>query len=409
MDLLEKAEETAKLELCDHCRGRLFAQLGHGLTNEERGKALRVFRSMDDDNNVQQKTEDCHLCSDLCSEFQSLADIIVEELEGLDFETFLVGSRIDPSIEEAEEQLWAELDITTSSPIKSEINREVGKRVDDMLEAEVDLEAPDVKAIIDTRFDTVEIEIGPLFIYGRYRKLSRDIPQTQWDCKRCRGIGCSHCNGKGKMYPTSVEEIIAEPLLEMTEGERAVLHGMGREDIDALMLGDGRPFVIEVKKPVNREVDLQELKDLVDKDGRVEIDSLRFSVRNEIQEIKTIQPEKSYKVTIDLNDKVSRVTFNKVIESCKGVTISQRTPTRVTHRRADKVRKRKIYDIQLLRLDGDNAEISIKCQAGTYVKEFIHGDEGRTIPSLADELDTECNVKYLDVLDVHYEDKEVVK
>ncbi len=408
MDLLKKAKKASEYDLCDNCQGRLFAQLGHGLTNEERGRTLKVFMAMNDSIegdrcSVEAQPEECYLCGGLCSEFQSMAEIIVEELKDIEFHTFLVGSRIDPEIEEVEEQIWSELDITTSSPIKSEVNREVGKRVDDLIDAEVDLDIPDVKAIIDTRFDTVDVEIGPLFIYGRYNKLSREIPQTRWDCKRCRGIGCPHCDGKGKMYPTSVEEIIAEPLIVMTEGEKAVLHGMGREDIDALMLGNGRPFVIEVKRPVRRSIDLNELKKAVNKDDRVKIDSLRFSQRSEIQDIKGIQPDKSYKVTVSLNDEVERVTFNKVIESLKGVTISQRTPTRVSHRRADKVRKRDIYDIQLLNLDDTEAELSIRCQAGTYVKEFIHGDEGRTEPSLASELDAECSVLYLDVLDVHYE------
>ena len=409
MDLLEKAEKALEYGLCDNCLGRLFARLGHGLTNEERGRAVRVYLAMDDDISIQHEPDDCSVCHGLCKEFSDLANIIVDELKDLEFRTFLVGSRVDPEIEEAEEQIWADLDIDTSSPIKSEINREVGKLVDEILEAEVDLEIPDVKAIIDTRFDTVDVEVAPIFIYGRYRKLSRDIPQTQWYCNRCRGTGCAHCEGEGKMYPTSVEEIIAEPLLDFTHGEKATLHGMGREDIDALMLGNGRPFVIEVKKPIIRNVDLQELKHSVNKDGRVEIERLCVSERKEIEKIKSLQPDKSYKVTVRIKDEVDAITFNKVIESLNGIKISQRTPTRVSHRRADKIRKRVIYDIALLNLENGEAEISIRCQAGTYVKEFVHGDQGRTEPSLASKLGTECSVLYLDVLDVHYEEKDVVK
>ncbi len=60
-----------------------------------------------------------------------------------------------------------------------------------------------------------------------------------------------------KLYPESVEELSSKPLLEATEGEETFFHASGREDIDARMLGTGRPFVIEVSKPKKRFVDLK--------------------------------------------------------------------------------------------------------------------------------------------------------
>jgi len=56
------------------------------------------------------------------------------------------------------------------------------------------------------------------------------------------------CGGTGKMYPESVEELSSKPLLEAADGESTSFHASGREDIDARMLGTGRPFVIEVSK-----------------------------------------------------------------------------------------------------------------------------------------------------------------
>ena len=40
-------------------------------------------------------------------------------------------------------------------------------------------------------------------------------------------------------------------------------------------------------------------------------------------------------------------------------------------------------------------------QAGTYIKEFVHGDFGRTEPSLCSLLDCECDILQLDVRDVN--------
>lgn len=408
MDLLKKAKEAMEHGLCDCCLGRLFAQLGHGLTNEERGHSLRVYSAMYSDDDVTQEPELCGLCGELSSEYDKFAELIAESLEDLDYDTFLVGSRIDPQVEESEERLWSKLDITTSSPIKTEINREVGKRVDDLVDAEVELKVPDVKAIIDTRFDTVEVELSPLFIYGRYRKLKRGVPQTRWDCKKCRGTGCGHCDGTGKMYPTSVEEIVAEPLIDMTAGKKAVLHGMGREDIDVLMLGGGRPFVMEVSDPVSRNIDFDRITTKVAEGGDVEVLCLRRSSRDELRQIKSVQPDKTYRIYIEMAEDVDGVRFKKVIESLSGITLSQRTPRRVSHRRADKVRKREIRELQLVSTDNNKAELLMRCAAGTYVKEFVHGDGGRTEPNLSSELETECKVLELDVTDVHHEEKEVV-
>lgn len=406
MNLMEKTEEALEYDLCDHCLGRLFAQLGHGLSNDERGKGLRVFyamnRSGDERTEVPILDSECEVCSGLFQEVDKFVDIILEELDHIEFETFLVGSRIDPAIEEREEQIWAEMDISSAEPIKTEVNREVGKRVFDQIESEVDLEKPDVKAIIDTRFDTVETEIAPFFIYGRYRKLSREIPQTKWLCKKCRGDGCDYCGGTGKMYENSVEEVIGEPLKEMAFGEDYTLHGMGREDIDAKMLGDGRPFVIEITNPMERDIDLQELEETVEKSGIVEVKDLKNSDRDKVVEIKQAKAEKSYRVYIDIDGDIDRGKLKKVVHTLKATQLSQKTPQRVSHRRADKVRKRTVKDIELERLDENEAVLNLRCEAGTYVKEFIHGDEGRTEPNLADHLGVEISIDKLDVIEVHY-------
>ena len=348
MDLLEKAERTFEKDLCDHCLGRLFAQLGHGLSNDERGKSLRVYYSMEKTGekreDVPEEPEQCSLCGNLFDEIDDFVELILEEINNIDFDTFLVGSRIDPEIEENEELLWTELNIMTSEPIKSEINREVGKRVEEKVDAKVDLEDPELKAILDTRFDTVDVELAPLFIYGRYRKLSRNIPQTKWLCNKCWGKGCEKCGGTGKIYEISVEEIIGEPLKEMVFGEDYTLHGMGREDIDAKMLGEGRPFVIEIKNPLKRDVDFEELKSIVKKDGRVEINSLNKTDKSRVQEVKEARADKSYRVKIEFFEPVQGGKFKKVLQSLTGANLSQRTPNRVSHRRSDRVRKRKIKD-----------------------------------------------------------------
>src|SRR5439155_23056436 len=159
--------------------------------------------------------------------------------------------------------------------IKSELNREIGKRLEARLGRAAEFSRPEIVAIVDTAFDSVSVEVNPLFIYGRYRKLVRGIPQTRWPCRRCRGKGCAHCGGRGKMYETSVEEMIAAPVMAQTGGSGHALHGMGREDVDARMLGRGRPFIVEIKEPVRRTVDLTAVEAAVNRTGQVEVAGLR--------------------------------------------------------------------------------------------------------------------------------------
>lgn len=81
-------------------------------------------------------------------------------------------------------------------------------------------------------------------------------------------------------------------------------------------------------------------------------------------------------------------------------SVDQRTPTRVSHRRADKLRVRNVYNADLVDISGKHARITIKGDSGLYIKELISGDGGRTRPNLADALKVDAVVKELDVMDV---------
>src|SRR3989442_13830033 len=52
------------------------------------------------------------------------------------------------------------------------------------------------------------------------------------------------------------------------------MHGMGREDVDARMLGRGRPFIVEIKEPRKRRIDLEAAVGRINASGIVEVDQL---------------------------------------------------------------------------------------------------------------------------------------
>jgi tRNA pseudouridine synthase 10 len=60
-----------------------------------------------------------------------------------------------------------------------------------------------------------------------------------------------------------------------------------------------------------------------------------------------------------------------------------------------------VVSVENIEVDGNEAQILVRVQSGTYVKELIHSDGGRTVPSVAGLLEAECEVVSLDVEDVH--------
>ena len=378
--------------LCDACLGRLFGMLGHGYTNAARGAAIRAV--------VDVPTGVCWVCSTLTSRYDDLADLVVRKIEPWGADTFLIGSKIDPEVAAREESLWSELGLSAPEPLKAEVNREVGKRVEARTGKTPDLGRPDLVAIVDPAFDHVDVQVNPLYLGGRYRKLVRGVPQTRWPCKRCRGKGCARCGGTGKMYPTSVEEVIASELMRETGGTGHALHGMGREDVDARMLGRGRPFIVEIKEPRTRHVDLDAVVRRINASGVAEVDRLDPATGDDIVAIKEDRAAKAYRILVRCSPPVEEAKLKSTLPVLVAQPIAQRTPQRVVHRRADTTRHRRLLTAEVVRVDGDLAELRVTAEAGTYVKEWVHGDGGRTMPSLAERLGVRCEVLELDVLDV---------
>jgi tRNA pseudouridine synthase 10 len=349
----------------------------------------------------------CELCDETFIELPKFAELVQESLHDYEFNDFLIGSKIDNSIVTAEEELWSKLGTTHPEPIKTEFNRELGKLVGPRIDKTVNFDTPDITVLIDTRYDNITLQIASLFIYGRYRKLARDIPQTKWPCKRCWGKGCDNCNGTGKLYQTSVEELVAEEFMGLTKGKAHAFHGMGREDIGVRMLGSGRPFILEITEPVTRNLNLEDLEKKINISNKekVEVSGLRISNHREVREIKAAKPSKTYNVKVNFENSVNKGKLKEIVSTLCGATVKQRTPVRVSHRRADLVREREVLELVLKELsnNGTTAELEITGESGIYIKELIHGDSGRTIPSLAGELKMECTVMELDVLRINDE------
>ena len=438
MSVLDAAlQMLEKHPLCDNCLGRQFALLARGVENDERGKALKLSLrlqasvlklkgeteglrtlkilagngfSVEAGETLRQsrkrvpKTEQaCLLCDGKFQSLDALVQKALREAACYEYATFLVGIELPTAVEEREDEFKAALNVVYGESIRHEFGRLLGKRLEEQTGKTVEFRKPDLAVIVNPWAETIALQVNPLFVAGRYCKLVRDIPQSKWFCRSCRGKGCEKCGGTGKLYPESVEEIVSKPLLEAAEGEKSAFHASGREDVDARMLGSGRPFVVEVSKPRKRKLDLAKVKEAINAigEGKVQVSRLRFTSRDLVRKLKKAESaQKEYRVLIEFGRDVTEEELRDLEAKLTGVSIKQQTPLRVLHRRADLTREKYIYKVKVKKVAPKQAEMIVRCQGGLYVKELVSSDEGRTVPSIPELLGTGANTLKLDVLKV---------
>lgn len=396
-----KAKELLELtegNICNHCLGRKLSSLVKGEDNLDRAEKIS------EELNINQDDADCVICGNIFDRIDDeLFGKIYNKIEhlGVEFDTFLVGTSLDKAIKQKDDEISDSLDVVVE-PIKKELNRIIGSEIENNSNKEVSFDKQDIVINVDIRKKTkVRLQINPLFIEGKYNKYLRGIPQTKWPCTKCKGRGCDDCNGTGKQYPESVEELLSEKILEVTRGYEAKFHGAGREDIDVLMLGSGRPFVLEIKEPKIRKINLKELEEEINKsaEGKTAYYGLKFVERNRKAEIKVSSPDtyKVYKALVKCEEPYDK---SKLKDLEKLDEINQQTPIRVLRRRADKVRIKHVKELKSEVIDDYTFEITIKTEGGLYIKELISGDEGRSKPNVSEILGVNAVCAQLDVIEV---------
>jgi len=362
--------------LCDDCLGRLVANVGTGLRNAVRGRAAREALGHGPADGR------CPLCEGLFERLDAWAARLRDAFAPWEFETFAVTSRADPATEAREQALWERVGGDLAEPYKQAFNREVGIRVSDLVGREPDLRQADLVALVDHGRDDVTVLPRPLYVAGRYRKLVRGIPQCRWP-----------------RWPTSVQQLVGDPICRAAEGTDHAFHGAGREDVDVRCLGE-RPFVLEVLRPRRRRLEWAALAAEIGAGGAVEVVDLRPCKSDEPARIKATRPEKTYRARVQL---AAPVTDEDLLRLADLVgPIRQRTPRRVLRRRANRARLRRVRTLTWQRLDATTLDLTVRTSGGLYIKELVSSDDRRTRPSVAQVLGVEAKCVELDVLAIHW-------
>lgn len=274
------------------------------------------------------------------------------------------------------------------------INRlPVEKALEDLTDADMVVEGYFLSPVTSPCSHTVEIQHKSVFVAGRYNKYSRKLPQTLW---MVDGI---------RKADTSVQELICPLIVEVFRALKERFSSSGREDVDVLMLGNGRPFLLELVYPLNISVsnaDLQKIEDTINSGTEmIAVKQLRRVGRDSSMLLKQGEEEKRkiYSALVWTEGEMTRDKL-KTLDDNTDLVLKQKTPIRVLHRRTLAVREKVVYSMGTQLLDPHHFRLRLATQAGTYIKEFVHGDFGRTQPNLGTLLGCEADILSLDVLEV---------
>jgi len=397
----EKLFEILKTDVCNNCLGRQFGMLGHGLSNAERGSFLRNLAGEITNSTSQLKEPKvCKVCDNFFKEkIDRVANEIIKNFHNIEFKTFLIGTVMSGELVRKQEELWERIGIEDVEPIKTEINRELGKIIEKKTDKAFSPKNPELTVLANLQTGKIKANIRSLYVSGGYTKLVRGIPQTKWICSSCGGKGCIECKGTGKRYKTSVQEIIEKPFLKATKAKHSSFHGAGREDIDARNLSF-RPFVIEILQPEKRKIDLKKIERQLSKNKKVKVRKLKFCEKELIEKLKKAKIDKTYEAEVKFASVIDKKKL-KELKKLPSIEIHQQTPQRVVHRRADILRKRAVRSI-VWKLKGKRKIVfKIRAESGLYIKELITGDDGRTKPSIAEMLNNKVKKVNLDVVKIH--------
>ncbi|KAJ2486108.1 hypothetical protein EV174_001335, partial [Coemansia sp. RSA 2320] len=242
---------------------------------------------------------------------------------------------------------------------------------------------------------TLSLKRASIYIGGRYLKLQRDISQTPFFV------------GERRITDLSVADVVGEPIKALVRCDSYNLVGSGREDADVRMLGEGRPFYLECTNPRTARIKPEQLlaieNQLLQERSPVQVRRLQMirpedtSIIKEGEEHKT----KQYCALVWMSSSLSEDAIARINDIGKaGILLQQKTPIRVLHRRAPLARAKRLLSLELTPLSGRFYKLRVESEAGTYIKEFIHGDLGRTVPSLADMAGVTADIIELDVENV---------
>jgi len=380
-------------DLCDNCLGRFFINSAHLSSGKRLGNKIR--------NSINSRAATkCYVCKNLFSN----ADLYVRMMQnasiGYEFSTFTVGAILKQSIIERDDRLRSKFHLRGVDGIKTAVTRELGKKFVKKTKKRIDHLSPDITFTINFRTEQCNVKTKPIFLYGRYIKDKRGLPQKGESCKDCKGKGCIFCNNHGIVSFDSVEGKISQLLYEKFETKQVKFTWIGGEDKTSLVMGDGRPFFAKLLSPKKRNVRLVKKSNL----GEIMVHALRTI---DVIPNGSIRFKSKIKMWVSTKDNISSKKLKKlkqlVAVPIETVPIVREALDYFTGS-TKKQHKREIHKLKYKKISLQSFTVEIEVDGGITIKPLVDGIPFlgfRIIPNITSLLGTQCSCEKFDVNQIY--------
>jgi len=361
--------------LCDFCLGRLFSKKLHLSSERNLGKKIK------DEFSVPRKR--CYICKDLFESIPSFLKKMLDISSDYEFSSFVVGTKIKPSIVDRDDYIRSKFQIRGIDSIKTGITHEISKQFSKKTKKPINFLDPDVTFTIDFKEQICQIRSKQLFLQGRYAKIKRGLSQKQKSCQNCFGKGCMACDFHGLTNYDSIEGKISKILFKKFGGTIAKFTWIGGEDKSSLVLGSGRPFFVRLQNPIKRKSHFPKI---------IKFDSII------VYKLKTISDVPKMPLTftslIDISITAEKSISLSLLKQLKFLTS---TPI-VIYENSGKRYEKKILEVFFKKKSKNQFNLIIRAEGGLPVKRFVTGDN--LVPGMPQILNTSCNCDEFDFIDI---------
>ena len=358
-------------DLCNVCLGRLFAKKLGLASNKKLGEKIH--------HTLKIKSAKCYICKNIFDGINSQVAKMLETSADHDFATFLVGTKLKPSILDRDDHMRSRFRLRGIDGIKTNITRELAKQFSRKTKKKIESAEPDLVFMIDFKADSCVIQTKPVFLWGHYTKTERSMPQKQKPCTTCLGKGCVNCNYHGISEFHSIEGLISKYLFEKFDALQAKITWIGGEDSTSLVLGSGRPFFVKLLCPKKRHTRLPKKITL----GKIVLYDLKLISKTPAGPVPFTSKVKLY---ITCENKIEQKDLSKLDQLEKN--------TLAVYEKSGKRTEKLIQNIQY-KINSENSfYFSMIASGGLPLKRFVSGDD--IFPNISDILENKCRCEIFD-------------
>ena len=376
--IIHKSKSILKeCDLCDNCLGRFFINSTRLSSGKRLGNKIRKLINS-------RAVTKCYICKNLFSNAVLYVKMMQNASMRYEFSTFTVGAILKQSIIERDDKLRSKFHLHGVDGIKTAVTRELGKKFARKTRTRIDHLLPDIIFTINFRTEQCDVKTKPIFLYGRYIKNKRGLPQKEESCQDCKGKGCIFCNNHGIVSFDSVEGKISQFLYEKFETNQVKFTWIGGEDKTSLVMGNGRPFFAKLLSPKKRNVRLAKKSNL---------DKIMIHALRKIDHIPngSIHFKSKIKMLVSAKNNISSNRLKKLKQL---VTV----PIEITDSN-NKQHKKVIHKLKYKKNSLQSFTIEIEADGGIPIKRFVDGFN--IIPNISSILGIQCSCEKFDINQIY--------